>query len=285
MVFAERIAEGHLDNTISVDSRDEVGKLLAALDAMQGVLRELLTGISQTATQLGEASNELTQVSVETRQGVAAQHTETDQAATAMNQMAATVTEVANSAAMAAETTQITDQKSNEGRAVVARTMDTISQLAGEINAAIEAARAGEAGRGFAVVADEVRTLATRTQESTQEIAGIIETIQSGAQQSVLIMEQNQSRAKSTVEQAQQASDALSAITESVGQMKDMNTQIASAAEEQSVVAQEVSRNVTRIRDIAESTSVGAETTATATAQLAALSHDLEDLLRGYLKS
>ncbi|EIC20245.1 methyl-accepting chemotaxis protein [Thiorhodovibrio frisius] len=320
MAVAQRISDGHLDTPIKTSRNDEIGRLLSSLDRMQTVLRGFIDQICDTARELSSSSDELRTVTDETVRGVGDQHAQTDQVATAMNEMAATVAEVARNAAAAAEATGSADREAREGHRVVQGTMSAIESLAQEVeraaqtiqkleqdsekigtvldvirgiaeqtnllalNAAIEAARAGEQGRGFAVVADEVRTLATRTQSSTQEISGIIDALQVGSRESVATMSENCDRARRTVEQAELASRSLTTITDAVAQMNDMNNQIAAAAEEQTAVAEEVNRNVTAIRDIAESTSDGAQKSASASARLAELSDDLREILSQYQK-
>ncbi len=144
------------------------------------------------------------------------------------------------------------------------------------LNAAIEAARAGEQGRGFAVVADEVRTLAQRTQQSTQEIQEMIERLQSGASGAVAAMDKGRSQAQASVEQAGAAGDALRAITQAVANITDMNTQIASAAEEQTAVADEINQNIVNISDAVGQTTQGAEHTSAASDEMARLAADLQ---------
>ena len=162
--------------------------------------------------------------------------------------------------------------------------MDVIKSIAEQtnllaLNAAIEAARAGEQGRGFAVVADEVRTLAGRTQESTAEIEGLINALQSGAEEAVSVMTQSRESVNSTVEHAKQAGESLSSITSAVEIIVDMNVQIATASEEQSAVSEEINRNVINIQDISEKTADGSEQTASVSAELAQHGEQLHNLV------
>ncbi|WP_411183308.1 methyl-accepting chemotaxis protein [Pseudomonas sp.] len=237
---------------------------------------------------------------------------ETEQVATAMNQMAATVQDVARNAEQAAGSAQDAEDQTRKGSTIVQQAISRIEQLAQAVessaaaigrlkgdsanigtvldviksiaeqtnllalNAAIEAARAGDAGRGFAVVADEVRALARRTQESTQQIEQLVATLQNGAENAVTAMAQSSGMAGDTVEAARQAGTALTMIDEAVSRIQQMNQQIATASEEQSSVAEEINRSVSNIRDIAEQSAAAAEETSAASVDLARLGSDLQ---------
>jgi methyl-accepting chemotaxis protein len=298
-----------------IKNHDEVGMLADAVYKMKINLEGSVREISDSATQVFASVATMSTIADHTSEGVAHQRRETDLVATSMNEMTSTVHEVARNTAAAAEAARNAEEEVSGGRAVVKKTIESIGRLAGEVrkgadvmsrlerdsenigtvldvirgiaeqtnllalNAAIEAARAGEQGRGFAVVADEVRTLAQRTQESTQEIQEMIEQLQSGAQEAVQVMDQGRTQAEASVDQAGKAGESLETIRNSVMTIHDMSTQIASAAEEQSAVAEEINRNIVSISEVVDQTSDGAAQTATASEELGMLAGSLQAIV------
>ena len=313
--IAEVIASGDLTQEVIAGGKDEIGRLLSALSNMRNNLYNMVSEMNDSSTQLAAASEELAAVSEQTNQNIHNQQSEVEQAATAINEMSATIQEVASNAASTSETAASANTSTDEGQRVVQQTITSIGDLANDIenaseviqqleshseeiggvldvikniaeqtnllalNAAIEAARAGEQGRGFAVVADEVRTLASRTQESTTEIESMISKLQSGARESVNVMRSSREKASLSVEQANIAGNALQTITKSVSLISDMNTQIATAAEEQSSVAEEINRNITSVSDLGRQTAAGANETTSSSEELARLATNLQNLI------
>jgi methyl-accepting chemotaxis protein len=306
------MAQGDLTQDIKMEGKDEYAWMAWEYTCARKSFKEMIENIIANAAPLASAAEELSAITEQSNNGVMRQQGEIEQVATAMNQMSATVTEVSRNANSAATAAQEADERSNEGCDVVNTTVQTINNLASEVertsevienlkedsvsigtvldvirdiaeqtnllalNAAIEAARAGEQGRGFAVVADEVRTLASRTQQSTREINDMIERLQNGANQAVSVMEMGRTKAEESVVQAAKAGEALSAITGVVDNIKNMNIQIASAAEEQSATAEEINRNIVNISEVAQETAGGSQQTASASDELARLASDLQ---------
>jgi methyl-accepting chemotaxis protein len=307
--------ESDLTQRIDINSSDEIGTMAQAMNKMLEKFRHSIEQVAASTTMLATASEEMSTITQQTSQNVNRQFNEIDQIATAINEMTATVQEVARNATDAARAAEEADGQSSHGKHVVEATMESINDLSTEVgrvaevidrlskdsenigtvmdvikgiaeqtnllalNAAIEAARAGEQGRGFAVVADEVRTLASRTQESTVEIEGMIEQLQKGAQDAVQAMHGSRDKSTQSVNQAAAAGDALSTITNSVNAINEMNTTIASAAEEQSSVTEEINRNIEGIRQAAEQSTEGADQTTRSSEELSQLANDLQQLV------
>ena len=311
-----RLAEGELNQRIETPYPDSV---MGALRDTFARLTDTMNGARQAACELSLASEQLRDTSDSNSRQIRLQASETEQMATAVNQMAATVNEVASYAANAAAATRTADDEVERGSQVVLSaaqamqrltdtlqaatvTVQQVSQDSSDIeritevinaiaeqtnllalNAAIEAARAGEQGRGFAVVADEVRALAARTQSSTREIREMISKLQDGAGKATGVMQSSRELADSTAEQTNRATEALQRIRQEVGAINQMNAQIASAAEEQNSVAEEVSQNIVRIHDATVHTSAGSEQVAASSRELAALATQLSSRV-GFFK-
>ncbi len=284
--------DGDLTKRLSEKAIGELGKLATYTNIFVEKVQNDVTLVGQTVEHLAATSTQLKGSTETTQQVMAKQQAETDQVATAIDQMSATIIEVARNAVTAADSAQQADEQAQNGSRVVQETIavignlaneieraagvinqlenhtETISQVSGVIsgiaeqtnllalNAAIEAARAGEQGRGFAVVADEVRALAKRTQVSTTEIQSTIEQLQSSSKQAVDAMQSSQQQANVSVEQAQNAGSSLEEITAEVANISNMNIQIASAAEEQGAVSEEINRSVVNIRQVSDQTVV-----------------------------
>ncbi len=304
-----------LSHSVSIGARDEIGAMGEAFNHMIAKFKQSLHAVSDVTQQLNDVSDQVANVADSTLKAVVEQRTETDMVASAMNEMSATVQEVARHATQTAEASQGADDESKAGVLVAEEAIEGIKELIAEIesaaavvqqvetdtasisavldvikgiaeqtnllalNAAIEAARAGEQGRGFAVVADEVRTLASRTQKSTEEIQNMIERLQHGVKNAVGAMAGAQGRATTGSNCVEKASQSLHVIAAEVATINDMNIQIATAAEEQSVVAEEINRNITTISTIADTTSAGATQTAQSSEELVRLTVELRRLV------
>ncbi|MCS3770364.1 methyl-accepting chemotaxis protein [Aeromonas hydrophila] len=304
--------EQDLSQLAPIVRQDEMGALAHSLNEVIHHFRHLLTQVNDMADQLAQESSRIAKSSLRGSQRVAQQQAETDQSATAMNQMSATIAEVANNSSVAADATKVASESARNGHRVVENAIEHMSRVYAQIqntssaiarlaedsrnissvmeairgiaeqtnllalNAAIEAARAGEQGRGFAVVADEVRTLAQSTQHSTKEIGKTIITLQQGAHNAVESMEQGLALVEESNRTVQSCGQALEEIVSSVNVINEINDQIATAAEEQSRVAEDITRNVFNIAHIAMESAESSTQTHQVCQELEQLSRELK---------
>lgn len=310
------LSQGRIGNRVSMSREDELGLLADAANTLNDFLADTFAQLQVSTRDLDQASGELNTVATTIAGGTREQFNRTDQVATAIEEMSATAQQVASSAGTAAASADAADAAAQKGEAVMQSTIKTITDMRGEIthtadvirklssdsdrigkvldvirgvaeqtnllalNAAIEAARAGEAGRGFAVVADEVRTLAQRTAASTAEINEIIEAVQRGASEAAKAIEAGQERSGQGVQLVTEAGERLHDVTRAVEAIRDMNRQIATAAEEQNAVVEDISRNLTQITAIGTTNQKNVERTAQASTRLHTLSNGLSDITK-----
>lgn len=314
---ARRVASGDMRSMPGI-KQAPLGSVMASLGEMQRSLGELIGEVRRSAETISSAAEELSQSTEQASAGVVSQKLEVDQVATAIHEMAATVLEVARNSEEAASAALAADQQAQAGEATARQAVVQIKQLADEVgkstaamarlkseseriggvldvirsvadqtnllalNAAIEAARAGDAGRGFAVVADEVRTLARRTQDATVEIQSLIEGLQRIAEESAKTMQGCSDLTERTVAGVNDTGTAVADITLMIAAIQQMMQQIATAAEQQSAVAEEINRSVTRVRDIADQSATSSEQTAASSVELARLGGTLSQQVRRF---
>ncbi|WP_434050058.1 methyl-accepting chemotaxis protein [Marinobacter salarius] len=307
--------EGDLRHRLPDEGNDELAELGRRFNAFVVKIQDTIRDVGATTDQVASAAEELSRVANETRASVQEQGSETDQIASAINEMAATIQQISGNANSVESAASDADRLARDGGETIANAQASVNQLSEEIesssgrisnlaektdeitqvldvihavtdqtnllalNAAIEAARAGEHGRGFSVVADEVRQLAKRSAESADQIRGMIDGFVTESRAAVERMDASRQRSSETVERINHATDALRTIEKSVGHIHDQVTQIATAAEQQSQVAEEINQNVVRIVDAAQRSDTGVNQTNEASHELARLGESLRELV------
>ncbi|MBV6749413.1 methyl-accepting chemotaxis protein [Pseudomonas chlororaphis] len=311
----QKISDGDLKSKVEISGRDEITDLQTVAAAMRSSLKNTIEHIADSSRQLASAAEQMSAITHESTAGIQKQSVETDQAATAVNQMTAAVEEVARNAVSASESTQASERSARVVQDRVGETIDSIERLSSRVeqtktdieglagqalhiakvldvigsiaeqtnllalNAAIEAARAGEQGRGFAVVADEVRALAHRTQQSTQEIEQMVKGIQVDSKKAVESMNHSSEETRVTRSLAHETGLAIKEVTLSISDINDKNLLIATASEQQAQVARSVDRNLVSIRDLSIQSSSAASQTSIASSELSKLAGSLNHLI------
>ncbi|WP_114417961.1 methyl-accepting chemotaxis protein [Marinospirillum perlucidum] len=307
--------DGDLTVRLTEKGRDEVAEVARHFNHFVEKIQTLVNEVRSSVGSVAAAAEQLATVSEQGHRTQEQQTQETDQVAAAMNEMSASFHEVARNASEASDAANDMDEAALEGSSSVGDATTAINHLAEQVqkstqvihklskdtenigtvldvingvaeqtnllalNAAIEAARAGDAGRGFAVVADEVRSLASRTQESTQEIHRMITELQEGAGEAVKVMDASLRDTEATVAAAQKAGHSLDSIASAVERIRDMNQQIATASEQQASVAEEINENVVNLVNLCEESSSATGDTQTASTELTSLAEQLQRLV------